>query len=83
LVIFRKWKRSEGGGILALFPEVDDTLGHCSSYEHVGQHGGADYNGCIARTKAATPEEYWPLKLELEQIGYRLKIRRRYQRRRP
>ena len=86
LVIFRVWKPkfriNSGDNILALFPGVDDGLGNCSSYEHVGQHGGADYNGCVMRTRPAKPSEYQDLKQELEQLGYRLKVIQRYQRRR-
>jgi hypothetical protein len=72
-VIFRKWPKSEGGDIIALFPTEPGTNDpyDCSSYEHVGQHGSADPNGLISRTKAATPEEYADLKKELKQIGYK------------
>ena len=81
LTIFRKLKtdyppyRPE---IIALFPEepYNDTL--CMSYMHVGQHGGADYQGVISITENATPEEYSDLKTELESIGYNLKIRRKW-----
>lgn len=79
-VVFRVWKKQ--GTVLALFPEQpDDVLGkYCSSYEHIGQHGGADYVHCIQATRPATPEEYADLKAELESIGYNLKIVKRYQR---
>lgn len=72
-VIFRKWP---DGDILALFPEVpaDIVGGLCSSYEHCGQHGGADYFHCITKTKPALPSEYEVLKVELETIGYCLNI---------
>lgn len=89
LVVFRKYKRKhkskccqETGGIeiLALFPEViEDSRGSCSCYQHVGQHGGADYNHCIHElTLPAKPEEYKDLQEELESLGYRLKIRRKW-----
>jgi len=76
VVIFRKWK---SGGIIALFPnEPDDIQGrYCMSYEHVGQHGGADYASVIAVTKQATPDEYANLEAELESIGYILEVRMR------
>lgn len=72
-VIFRKWKN---GDIIALLPMLPfDVLGlYCTSYEHVGQHGGADCAGVIRRTKAATPAEYAPLKRELEGMGYKLLV---------
>jgi len=80
VVIFRVWK-GETQTVLALFPEIDFGNYHCDSYEHVGQHGGADYTGCIARTRPAKPAEYRLLKQELESIGYNLEVRRRYNRR--
>lgn len=69
-VIFRKWKDS--GNIIAFFP---DTVNDCNysfimSYEHLGQHGEADYNGLLPLTKRATRVEYYPLLQELQSIGY-------------
>lgn len=73
-VVFRVWPNA-CGTVLALFPYVDfDVVGHCTSYEHVGQHGAADYAGCISRTRPAKPAEYVDLKRELTKIGYRLKV---------
>ena len=74
-VIFRKWR--DNGDILALFPDIEHSSTSILSYEHVGQHGGADYGGCIARTKPATPKEYESLRAELESIGYNLSIKKR------
>jgi len=81
LTIFRKFKE---GDIIALFPEVKwDRQGlFCSSYQHIGQHGSADYQGVVSITTLATPEEYRELKEELESIGYTLKIRKRWNKRR-
>jgi len=77
-VVFRKWKSGPGkGGIIALFPLIDERAGRCLSYEHIGQHGIADYNDVIGMTDPAQPEEYVDLKMELEQIGYRLRIAKR------
>lgn len=74
-VVFRKWPE---GDILALFPDMNHGYGGlCASYQHIGQHSGADYSHCIAATRPATLEEYAPLAAELESIGYGLKIRRR------
>ena len=76
-VIFRVWP---SGGVFALFPELEWSRSGprlCTSYEHVGQHGGADYAGCIYRTRPATMEEYSPLKAELARIGYVLKVKTR------
>ena len=72
-VVFRRWR--DTGGIIALFPEIStDYLGRfCEAYEHVGQHGGADYHGVIGATKPVSTEDAAPLAHELERIGYRLK----------
>lgn len=71
-VIFRKWPKSEGEGIIALFPTELGTNDPytSSSYEAVGQHGSADPAGLIQRTKAAKPDEYADLLVELQSIGY-------------
>lgn len=75
-VIFRKYK--DNGYILALFPyEVHN--GHLiTCYEHIGQHGAADYNHCINMTVPAKPHEYKNLLAELKRQGYDdLKIMKR------
>jgi hypothetical protein len=78
VVVFRKFK--DQGDIIALFPnEINDSFGNCLTYMHVGQHGSADYQGLMrTETVAATPEEYEPLKRELEGIGYNLDIKKRH-----
>jgi hypothetical protein len=78
-VVFRKWNQKNGSGIIALFPELpSDTYGYyVLSYEHIGQHGGADYQGVISRTVPATPEESSDLVKELESLGYNLAICKR------
>jgi len=84
LTIFRKFKDAKPpyyNDMIALFPEIKwDRQGlFCTSYMHMGQHGGADYNiVTCGTTKPATPEEYSDLKTELESIGYILKIRRKW-----
>ena len=82
LTIFRKFKE---GDIIALFPEIkgDDEGLFCMSYQHIGQHGLADYNiVTYGITKKAKPEEYQELKEELESIGYILDIKQKWNRRR-
>jgi hypothetical protein len=73
LVVFRRWH--DTGTILALFPEVPSEISgyFCEAYEHVGQHGGADYHGVIQATRPATVEEAASLAQELTRIGYKLK----------
>lgn len=79
-VIFRVWL-ANSPNVLALFPDIpwnrQGTL--CTSYESCGQHGGADYEGCMTKTRPAKPREYVDLLEELESIGYRLIVKsRRY-----
>ena len=75
-VVFRKWRSDKE--IIALFPDISaDDRGHCSSFMHIGQHGGADYQGVIGRTVLAKPHEYEELEKELIGRGYLLKIIRR------
>jgi hypothetical protein len=73
LVVFRRWK--ENGDIIALFPELPSDINgfYCDSYEHVGQHGGADYYGVIQATKPVAKRDAQELARELTRIGYRLK----------
>lgn len=74
-VVFRMWK-AEPRTCLALFPTLEwGPPGLCSSYAHVGQHGGADYHACIERTRPATPDEYASLKRELEGAPYYYQLR--------
>lgn len=75
IVIFRLWKNRT---VLALFPEDTNKSGVCSSYEHVGQHGGASYTHCIKVTTPATEAQYKELAEELESIGYDLVVRKRW-----
>lgn len=77
-VVFRKFKSGE---VIALFPEfINYPSGDCESYMHIGQHGAADYTGLLIRTKLATDKEYKALKKELEDLGYNLKIIKKYMR---
>ena len=62
--------------VFAFFPEepyttFDDKLK--TSYAHIGQHGAChvDY---ASESVNATEEQYTPLKIELESIGYELEI---------
>jgi hypothetical protein len=79
-VVFRRWPKSEGGGIIALFPGQKENNGLIDSYEHNGGHASASPE-LVYRTKKVTKEEYEPLKRELERIGYNLKVMSRVSRR--
>jgi hypothetical protein len=67
------------GIIYALFPELpSDNYGYfCTCYQHIGQHCSADYRGCIANSRPATPAEYADLFSELEQRGYEMEVKQR------
>jgi hypothetical protein len=73
IVVFRRWKGS--GDAIALFPELPaDVHGqYCDAYEHVGQHGGAFYDGVIRQTKPCLLDAATDLAAELRTIGYRLR----------
>ena len=77
LVVFRRWE--DTGDIIALFPEIPADIDgrYCMSYEHVGQHGAADFQGVIQNSVPVTPREYARLARELTLIGYDLKPIRR------
>lgn len=73
-VVFRTFTRGiSKGEVIALLIDTENdccTKGNVMSYMHVGQHCEANYNGIIAETRRATPEEYVPLADELHRIGY-------------
>lgn len=81
IVIFRRWTARNGGGVIALFPEIPaDRQGYnCEAYEHVGQHGGADCAGVIRATSPAktSEDDVWALYKELQRIGYNLEVRQK------
>jgi len=81
IVIFRIWP---GGDVTALWPYliVDwPSSSYCQSYEHIGQHGAADYHYVIKQTRPAKENEYADLLKELQSLGYDPVIRKRRQRR--
>jgi hypothetical protein len=77
VVVFRKWR--DTNDVIALFPELPaDLYGeYCDAYEHVGQHGGADFHGVIQKTTPCSAEQAADLAAELQRIGYRLRPIRR------
>jgi len=77
-VIFRKWNKKHGGGIIAFLPDIEANPGMIMSYEHIGQHGGASLR-IMGRpdTFLAKPEEYQELLAELKMIGYKPKAYKR------
>ncbi len=69
-VVMRRW-RDGSREVFALFPDVDEGDGLCSSYQHVGQHGGASYALCIRLSRPAAGPDADELLDELRGIGYR------------
>jgi len=72
-VVFLKFPQ---GDIIAMFPEIPGTNkpGDCLSYQHTGQHGAASTE-LLRELQPATPEEYAPLKSELENhFDYHLEV---------
>lgn len=77
-VIFRVFPQ---GDVIALFPLLPwDRSGiNCTSYQTIGQHGGA--STLLTRTtRPATAKERRALAKELRRIGYRLQIVQRFPR---
>ena len=72
-VKFRVGKKDKDD-VFALFPDIPGSPGFCACFQHVGQHGSADYKGCMKDSRPATPAEYKDLAAELRGRGYRLKI---------
>ena len=63
------------GEVFAIMPyDIYDRKGNVTSYQHVGQHSGADYNHCIAISRPAKESEYNDLKNELEGLGYNIQV---------
>ena len=71
-VVFRK---DPHGDVFALFPTLPASpLGEtCTFYQHIGQHGAANYAYSLAASRPATRPEAYELQRELERIGYDLK----------
>ena len=71
-VIFRKWRDNQE--VIAIFPELPGSNAYnCTSYMHIGQHSSCSVD-LTPYTTPATIQEYTPLKQELENIGYNLKV---------
>lgn len=77
--VFRIWPKRQGGDVIALMPELWHDHGHtqCTSYQHLGQHGGAYYRHVIDSTRPATAKEYAPLLKELRDRGYDVEVLKR------
>ena len=74
--VFRMWPDGE---VIALFPQIATAISgyECQSYQHIGQHSGANSWLVVVKTRPAKPEEYAELLKELRQIGYNVRIAKR------
>ncbi|MFA5207098.1 MAG: DUF3008 family protein [Candidatus Paceibacterota bacterium] len=59
--------------LFAYFPDESHHGEFKTAYSHVGQHSSAHPN-YAKESRPATPEEYAPLKTELESLGYNLEV---------
>ena len=75
-VVFRRWRKAPGT-LIALFPDDRETEpGIVGSYEHIGQHGAANYRMMIKATVPVTLKDLpdiQRLREELEGLGYNLR----------
>lgn len=78
-VIFRK---EDDGEILAVFPALiaQPHSNYCSCYAHVGQHSSMMVDYFYNTKPVHNPAEYADLKVELESLGYNLKVYKRMSR---
>jgi hypothetical protein len=74
-VLIRVWK-GDKDDIFALLPVLpaDNYGDFCTCYQHIGQHGSADYRLCISKSRPATAAEAADLVAELQSIGYNPRI---------
>jgi len=68
-------KNPKDPDLFAYFPDenYDNEGRYKTAYSHIGQHSSASPE-YAAESRPATPEEYAPLKSELENIGYNLDV---------
>ena len=66
-------KDPENSDLFAYFPEETSHGNYKTAYSHIGQHSSVSPE-YAKESRPATPEEYAPLKAELESIGYNLDV---------
>jgi hypothetical protein len=71
-IVFRWW--GDESGPVALFIDTLTPKGFCQEYAEYPNKGFAYYPGVINNSRPATPEEYQPLKNQLELLGYEVEI---------
>lgn len=72
-------RRFPDGDLIALFPDIDEGRGRCSSYMRVGQHAPADRR-LVDRTRPVDPSDLDAAALlrELRAVGYEPRVIRRW-----
>lgn len=77
-MVLRRWK-NQPQTVIAFLPDVPANPGRVMAYEHVGQHGEADYSGLLGETAPATVAEYDAAGLvaELRMRGHEPRILKR------
>lgn len=74
-IIIRRWRRSPRT-VIALFPDIPASPGLVQSYEHIGQHGGADLDYILQPNTTQPASRRAPdtkeLLNELKTLGYEL-----------
>ena len=79
-VVFRTFL--DDGRVIALFPFEPHDIGgrYCVSYQN-GQHGAANqHTARLPSTRPSFAAEFYSLYRELERIGYKLKVLKRFPR---
>ena len=78
-IIFRvDTSKDFAGTVFAIFPHhVCTHSGLVTTYQHVGQHSGGDYQRCLKMSRQATKKEYSALRKEMRSLGYNINVRQR------
>ena len=66
--------RIDDYSVFALLPYEISSGYYVVTYQHNGQHSGADYKNCILQSKPAVLEQYNNLFKEMTNLGYNLKV---------
>lgn len=65
---------AHAGDVTAVFPDLPCPRNTLTCYAHIGQHSACSRAWIRESTRPATPQEYAPLKRELESLGYELRV---------
>jgi hypothetical protein len=78
-VLYRRWNKRHGSGVIAILPDVPANPGMTMMYERVGQHGEGDYTAVCKASKPVRElsSDVSDLHAELFTIGYQLRVMNR------